>query len=468
VTTPALTSPPRTAAGASAGGSELGTAPEARGADDVRARISAYDAARRAAGELARRRTATVGLLLLGLNISVSFGLSTGLLAGLALLPVWLPSLRLYRGATLLSVLALLSVASGWVLALSSGEHNLDLTNGLAVSLQVVTTFCGVGLILWARRVLPLHRIGLLYGVGLLVGVLPDVPGSENAWKYQFAIPVTVIALALLEQRRRPLWAPVLVLAALALLAVVNDYRSYLGFCAATVVLILWQARPDRGHRVAAPLQLVMLAVFGYLTYRVVSALLLAGTFGYELQQRSINQVRQAGSLLLGGRPEWQATLQLMKTFPAGFGVGAEPNSGDVTLAKQGLARIGLPTKNGYIDHYMFGGQFKLHSVVADMWSNFGLVGLLLGGAVSLTLLLSLTSAMADRRAVALVVFLALTALWDMPFGPMYSSLPAVTAALGLLLLPRDRAARAAARDEPLRLGRDRTAADDAGAASQA
>jgi hypothetical protein len=442
---------------------------EARRVEEIQARISAYDAARRAAGELARRRTATVALLLLGLNVSVSFGLSTGLLVGLALLPVWLPSLRLYRGATLLSVTALLSVASGWVLGLSSGERDLDLTNGLAVSLQVVTTFCGVGLILWARRVLPLHRIGLLYGLGLLVGVLPDIPASDNAWKYQLATPVTVIALALLEQRRRPLWAPVLLLAALALLGVLNDYRSYLGFCAATVALMLWQARPDRGRRrVGAPLQVLLLGVCAYLTYRVVTALLLAGAFGYELQQRSIDQVRQSGSLLLGGRPEWQATLQLMKTFPAGFGVGAEPNSGDVSLAKQGLATVGVPTKNGYIDYYMFGGEFKLHSVIADLWSNFGLVGLLLGGLVSLTLLLSLTSAMADRRAVALVVFLALTALWDMAFGPIYSSLPPVTAALGLLLLPRNRAARAAARNEPLRLGRDRTAVDDAGAASQA
>jgi len=257
------------------------------------------------------------------------------------------------------------------------------------------------------------------------------------------------------------------VLGALAVLAVLNDYRSYLGFCAATVALMLWQARPDRGRRVGAPLQVLLLAVCAYLVYRLVTVLLLAGTFGYELQQRTINQVRQAGSLLLGGRPEWQATIQLMKAFPTGVGVGAEPTSGDVTLAKQGLARVGLPTKNGYIDHYMFGGQFKLHSVVADMWSNFGLLGLLLGGVVSLTLLLSLTSAMADRRAVALVVFLALTALWDMAFGPIYSSLPAIAPALGLLLLPRDRAARAAPRDEPLRLGRDRAPADDAGAASQ-
>jgi hypothetical protein len=468
VTTPALPRPAATAAGGFEGGSEPGTVLEARRADERQARMSAYDASRRAAGELARQRTAIVGVLLLGLNVSVSFGLSTGLLAGLALLPVWLPSMRLYRGATLLSLLALLSVASGWVLVLSSGERDLDLTNGLAVSLQVVTAFSGVGLIVWARRILPLPRIGLLYGIGLLVGVLPDVPGSDNPWKYQFAIPVTVIALALLEQRRRPLWASVLVLAVLGVLAVLNDYRSYLGFSAATVALMLWQARPDRGRRLGAPLQVLLLGALAYVTYRLVTALLLAGTFGYELQQRSINQVRQAGSLLLGGRPEWQATLQLMKNFPTGFGVGAEPNSGDVTLAKQGLARVGVPTRNGYIDHYMFGGQFKLHSVAADLWSNFGLVGLLLGGVVTLTLLLSLTSAMADRRVVALVAFLALTALWDMPFGPIYSSLPALTPALGLLLLPRDRAARVAPPNTPLRLGHDRTAADDAGAASRA
>jgi hypothetical protein len=75
-------------------------------------------------------------------------------------------------------------------------------------------------------------------------------------------------------------------------------------------------------------------------------------------------------------------------------------------------------------------------------------------------LLLSLTSAMADRRAVTLVVFLALNTLWDMAFGPIYSSLPYLAPALGLLLLPRNLSARETPRDEPLRLG------DEAGASS--
>jgi hypothetical protein len=195
------------------------------------------------------------------------------------------------------------------------------------------------------------------------------------------------------------------------------------------------------------------LAVLAYAVYRVGTALLLAGTFGYDLQQRTVLQIRGGGSLLLGGRPEWEASARLMRSFPGGFGAGAVPTSGDVTLAKQALVNVGVPAKSGYVDRYMFGGQFKLHSVAADLWSNFGLVGALLAVAVSLTILLSLTSAMADRRAGALVVFLALNALWNMAFGPLYSNLPDLTPALGLLLLPRSRAAREGPDDEPLRLG---------------
>lgn len=416
------------------------------------ARIAASDAVRRTARDAARRRTATIAVLLLGVDVSVSFGLSPGLLVCLALFPVWLSSVRLYKGGDLLLAGALLTVVAGWAIVLVSQTRVLDLTNGLAVSLEVVTAFCGVGVVLWARRILPLWRIALLYGVGSLIGVLPQLPGSDNPWKYELAAPVSMIVLALVERRRRSLLARCGVLAVLALVGVVNDHRSYLGFCVATMAILAWQARPDRGRRLAAHWQVLMLGVFAFVIYRLGTALLLAGFFGYDLQQRTINQVRQAGSLLLGGRPEWQATLRLMKANPTGFGVGARPTSGDVSLAKQGLATVGLPTKNGYIDHFMFGGQFKLHSVVADLWSNFGIAGFGLGVAVSLTLLLSLTGVMADRRADAVVVLLALNVLWDMAFGPIYSSLPALTPALGLLLLPRDRAARAAPPEEPLQL----------------
>jgi hypothetical protein len=383
----------------------------------------------------ARRHTAHVALFLLGIDVSASAGLSTGLLVGLALIPVWVPALRRFRGATTLLALGLVAIVAGWALTLTSTERDVDLFNATAVSLQMVTALTGVGLILWSRQVLPLQRIALVLGLGALASAILKSPGSDNAWKYELAVPVTVVLLALLRPASK--WALAGVLAALAAVGVLNDHRSYLGFCIATLGLVLWQARPDHGRRIAAPYQVLFLGLFAYLVYRLGEALLLSGALGYDLQQRTITQIRHGGSLILGGRPEWEATAKLLRADPQGFGVGAVPRSGDVSLAKQGLVQVGVPVKNGYVERYMFGGEFKLHSVVADLWSNFGVAGFVLGLAIGLVLLLALTSALAARKAAPVVVFLVLNALWNLPFGPLYSSLPVLIPALGLVMLPR-------------------------------
>src|SRR3712207_9122030 len=45
---------------------------------------------------------------------------------------------------------------------------------------------------------------------------------------------------------------------------------------------------------------------------------------------------------------------------------------------KAGMAQIGYQPNNGYVETYMFGGQFKLHSVIGDAWAYFGVAGILL------------------------------------------------------------------------------------------
>jgi hypothetical protein len=403
----------------------------------------------RTAADRVRRQTATVALLLLGVNASVSVGLSTGLLATLGLLPVWCTSLPRYRGAVPIAVLTLASLPAGLVLDFASGDRDVDARTAIEVSLRLVTAIGGVGLILWCREFLPPARIAVVLGSGWLLAALANSPGSENPWKYELAVPVTLVVLGLTAgaRSRRPVVAALLVLAAVG---VVNEHRSYLGFCLATLGLLLWQARPVRGSRRLPALgQVALLALSAYVVYRLATLLLVNGLLGYDLQQRSLQQIRDGGSLLVGGRPEITATARLLQEYPGGFGVGAVPRSADVMVAKQGLVTAGVPTHNGYIDRFMFGGQFKLHSVAADLWSNFGLVGLLLGAVIALTILLSLTARMADRKASALVLFLALTALWDVAFSPLYSGLPDLTPALGLLLLRRDRPRRDPWADDP-------------------
>jgi hypothetical protein len=236
------------------------------------------------------------------------------------------------------------------------------------------------------------------------------------------------------------------VLAGVGAVSVLRDYRSFFGFTALTAVVVAWQVlrsarrvrrRPRRAPVAGWLLTGAVLALAGAALYRAAEQLLLAGALGRELQLRSQAQVEAAGSLLAGGRPEWAGTWRLMHDTPAGFGPGAVPRPHDVVVAEQGLATVGIGPDNGYVANYMFGGQFRLHSTVADAWSNFGWVGvaftLLLGGL----LVHALLTRVAAGTASALVVLLGLRGLWDLAVGPMYSNLPEVALAVALALQAR-------------------------------
>jgi hypothetical protein len=182
--------------------------------------------------------------------------------------------------------------------------------------------------------------------------------------------------------------------------------------------------------------------------YWALSELLLSGVAGAEVQARTAAQINQSGSLLLGGRPEWTATWTLMRAHPLGFGLGTIPSPADVQLAKQGMAVARIPTAEGYIEHYMLARRFELHSVIADLWSNFGPVGVLLGLGMVALLLTRLVVLFHRRQATALLCFLALTGTWFLSFGPLPSDLPYVALALGLLLPGREPAASASTADD--------------------
>jgi hypothetical protein len=168
--------------------------------------------------------------------------------------------------------------------------------------------------------------------------------------------------------------------------------------------------------------------------YAAFSELLLSGLAGAEVQQRTATQIEQSGSLLLGGRPEWTATWALMQQHPFGFGLGAVPSASDVAVAKEGMSIANIPTAEGYIENFMFAGRFELHSIVADLWSNLGVLGLLLGLTMAGLLVQRLSVALQRRQASALACFLGLNALWALAFGPLPTDVLVVALALGVLL----------------------------------
>lgn len=131
------------------------------------------------------------------------------------------------------------------------------------------------------------------------------------------------------------------------------------------------------------------------------------------------------------------ATWALMQHRPAGFGSGALASAEDVLVAKSGMWQINYQPNNGYVENYMFGDGIKLHSVVGDMWAYYGLAGLVLAALITVLLAHALLARLATATAPALTIFLVCTALWNIPFGPLWGTTPILALALGLTLLPR-------------------------------
>ncbi|MGY1779062.1 hypothetical protein [Geodermatophilus sp. SYSU D01036] len=396
---------------------------------------------------------ALLALAVAGADLRLPMATTSGLLVAALLLPVWISALPRYRGAVPLAVLTGLGLLCGLLLARQSAvDHTFDPLEAATTAAAVLTGLGTVGLLLWARTVLPLRAIGIAFGLGQLVAGLLRSPGSENAFKFELSLPLTVVALSLLAGRRRPA-ASVAVLGLLGVADVLNDARSAFAFCVGAAALVLWQARPARpGRTVRWVRGALVLGTGAVVAYALLTDLLLSGALGSGLQARTTAQVAQSGSLLLSSRPEWTATWSLLQHSPLGFGLGTVPSAEDVEVAGTGIAVVNDPTAQGYLHHYLLAGRFELHSVVADLWSNLGPVGLLLGLTMAGLVVTATAARLSRRRASALLCFLAPAALWYLAFGPLPSDLDVVVLAVGLALLPRaDTAGPARPREEPAR-----------------
>lgn len=386
--------------------------------------------------------TAIAAAFLLGFDRNlVAAGLTTGTVVVIALLPVWASSLRDFRFARGLVLLASIALLTGALLHLLNDGRAFKMSLAIEVGLLFVTGIGGLGLLLWARTIVPLHWIVIAFSAGYLVRVLPAIPSSDNPWKYQLAIPVTFLLLAF-ATRAKGVGPSLIVLAAIGLISIAFDSRSYLGFCLLAFVLVLWQMRQrtiDRPPSKLGTVALLMVAVTAL--YLIASTLLVEGYLGKAAQARTVEQIQTSGSLLTSGRPEWTGTIELMARNPIGFGLGTVPNSDDVWAAKAGMVAAGVDPDDGYVQVYMFGGHIKLHSIAADMWASFGLVGLATAICMIVIMGYSFLDRLGARSANGLICMAAIIGIWDMLFGPIYSNLPDVMLALAILIpfaCPRD------------------------------
>ena len=387
------------------------------------------------------RVVAALALVIIGARIQLPQGLTAGYLVAVLLLPVWISVLPRYRGGILLMVLGGAAALNGYLLTgLARGTAHTG--NGLALqnTFVLVGTMLAIGVVLWARTVLPLWSVGLFFGIGLLVGIDPHgLLAGGNPWKFVFAVPITVIALSI-AMVRKSRGLELVIVVALAVVSMASDARSGFAILLLTGVLVVWQLRPTSDTKRASTARVLLgLLLLAGIAYNVGQSLILDGALGEATQQRTIAQINTSGSLILGGRPELAATASLMQHYPFGFGSGTYASSTQVLVAKQGMLAINYDPNNGYVENFMFGTGFELHSMIGDLWANYGVAGLALSVGLLWYILRGLGHSVARRTASALVIYLAVRTLWSMFFGPWYSSVTLLTLLIGMTLLERGR-----------------------------
>jgi hypothetical protein len=376
-----------------------------------------------------------LAVVVVGLDFGIGAATSATLPLAMVLGPLWIGAIRKYTLAPLITCLMAACVFSGLVLTMSAAQdHRVSIAGRNQMLGLLLSGAAAFVLILWARLEMPLYRVVALYGFGGVVGAVLD---GRMSWKFGVALPATFLILGLLERSGLRVRCVVATMA-LGLFGVMDDYRSYFAFCLLAATLTVWQMRPALGDG-RPPNRwwpAILIAGAAIAMYLLTSTLITAGYLGEDVQVRSEEQIERSGSLLAGGRPEWAATLELMRLKPSGYGVGVIPNLEDIHVAKRGLDSINIGL-NPERDRYMFGTEFRLHSIVADLWVRYGVIGLALAGAILVGVVRSLSFRLAERAAPTSIILASLLALWSLPFEPSYTYWVRVCVALGLVLVPR-------------------------------
>jgi hypothetical protein len=356
----------------------------------------------------------------------------------LAALPVTVGIAGRYRGARLIVALSVLATFTGYALTWFMAEPGAHTSHNVAAiqGLRVLMIGAGTLLLLWARSVIGSRAVVLTYALGTFaaLGVVGVNPANE--WKFSFAVPVTLLLLSLSFVYRRAS-VELGVLAGLGVLSGFQDSRSAAAEMLIAGALVITGSRREstRGNTSVVLVRLGLFVTGGFL---LLQAALLHGDLGQEARARTAEQVQASGSVLLGGRPELGATWALVIDQPLGYGIGAQATSTQVDIAKSGMARLGYDPNNGYVDNYMFGNGFEVHSVVGDLWLLSGVAGLALAVVTLLSVLWGMAYQLSRGIASGAMIFLSVRFIWDFGFGPLASALLTLMLCVALALPERE------------------------------
>ena len=393
---------------------------------------------------------AGLACLALGASVSLIQGITPGLVVAVLLLPVWAGSLWLPLAGRWYALVGLAAVVSGILLTWGNSVDHATNAALLRANVFTILTLVGtVGVIVWARRSLADRDVALLFALGFLAAAVTK-PGGTNPWKFQFSVAVVMVVLALcLRQGSRLL--ELLCTLGLALVSVLNDSRSLAAMLLMVASLIAWQGmRTSVRLRSTVVTTTVQLGLVALAIYSGMQAMLLDGYLGETAQERTQMQIDMTGSLIVGGRPESGATTALLQANPFGVGAGTLVNLSDLNTARAGMEGLNYNTlHNGYVERFMFGFGYEVHSFVGNLWLRYGLAGVVFALMGLGIMLLWIVRRLATNTAPALFVYLIATSVWDFFFSPVfYSSVATLALAVGLALADSARS-RSAPRGEP-------------------
>jgi hypothetical protein len=101
------------------------------------------------------------------------------------------------------------------------------------------------------------------------------------------------------------------------------------------------------------------------------------------------------------------------------------------------MVLIGYDPNNGYVEQWMFGHGYALHSGFGDLWVAFGPIGLIFTLFMLVLVLRKLGVAMTSRTASAGLIFASALTVWNIFFAPSYSGLKILTLVLALSFMLR-------------------------------
>lgn len=385
---------------------------------------------------------ACLAVFAVGGRFTVQQGLTVAIVMAVLLVPVWLGPLMRMRGGIIVVILGVLTPLSGSVLTtLMEPTHRTNTSLEQMNAFLVIGLVGGIGLLVWARSVMGDGMTALVFGIGLFAAIPARGIDAANPWKLTLSVPTVIVVLAVCMIFEAKI-AEILSLVALAFVGVFNDSRSATSILLIAASLLVWQlVRRRSGGRSSAWRLVGGLALFGFIAYNALQTFILDGWLGEGAQARSEAQIQVAGSIIAGGRPEMGATVALLLYNPFGFGSGTIPTFSDVIVAKTGMHSLNYAPNNGYVENYMLGGGFEVHSLTGDFWLRFGLIGAALLLTLVVLTIVGTARSLVDHAAHGLLIVLAIQVTWDALFSPLFStSLSTLSLGVALAMIPRRQA----------------------------